>query len=151
MVYPPYQCRHGRRRNHLVYHCERILFSVEYDKVFDPNAPPLPLKFILSNVVCAWRAAVLWNYDRRIVAVLALFILGNIGKFFIRRTDGTPDRFSAAAGSELGLGLGPLFTPSHQSIQDTPDAKPDERTLILVGPTLATNVLSTVLIGIQAW
>ena len=93
----------------------------------------------------------LWNYDRRVVAVLALFILGNIGKFFIRRTDGTPDRFSAAAGSELGLGLGPLFTPSHQSIQDTPDAKPDERTLILVGPTLATNVLSTVLIGIQAW
>jgi hypothetical protein len=38
------------------------------------------VKYIISDTVCAWRAAVLWNYDRRVVAVLSLFILGTIGK-----------------------------------------------------------------------
>ncbi|KAH9979594.1 hypothetical protein BGW80DRAFT_1279152 [Lactifluus volemus] len=91
--------------------------------------------FILSDVVCAWRAAVLWNYDRRILAILALFVIGTI----------------VAGSSNLGVCLGPLFSPSYQPPQNAGSAKPDERTLILVGPTLATNVLSTVLIGIQTW
>jgi hypothetical protein len=38
------------------------------------------VKYIISDVVCAWRAAVLWNYDRRVVATLSLFVLGTIGK-----------------------------------------------------------------------
>ncbi len=35
-----------------------------------------PNQYILSEVVCAWRAAVLWNYDRRVVAVLMVFLIG---------------------------------------------------------------------------
>jgi hypothetical protein len=33
-------------------------------------------QYILSEVVCAWRAAVLWDYDRRVVAVLIVFLVG---------------------------------------------------------------------------
>ncbi|KAI0287743.1 hypothetical protein BC826DRAFT_1042283 [Russula brevipes] len=95
--------------------------------------------YVLSDVVCAWRAAVLWNYDRRVVAVLAFFVLGT----------------TAAAGSDLGFSLRPLFKPSSDQLgltQDGNSAKLDDhRVLILVGPTLATNVLSTSLIGIQVW
>lgn len=64
---------------------------------------------------------------------------------------------SAAAGSDLGLGLSPLFRPSFD-----PSLEPDQagssailrgggHPLILVGPTLATNFLSTSLIVLQAW
>ncbi|KAI0300036.1 hypothetical protein B0F90DRAFT_1726140 [Multifurca ochricompacta] len=91
--------------------------------------------YILSDTVCAWRAAVLWNYERRIVGALALFILGT----------------TAAAGSDLGLNLEPLFSSSHQSTQGESHGKLGERALIFVGPTLATNILSTSLIGIKVW
>lgn len=93
--------------------------------------------YILSFVVCAWRAAVLWNYDRRVVAVLVFFILGTI----------------AAAGSDLGLSLHPLFSNlSNRSSQAGSSAiLSGTRSLILVLPALATNFLSALLIGIQAW
>jgi len=93
--------------------------------------------FIISDVVCAWRAAVLWNYDRRVVSILALFVLGTI----------------AAACSLLGLRFAPFFShhsdASARAVGDT--FLSGHRALILFGPTLATNVLSTSLIGLQAW
>ncbi len=58
---------------------------------------------------------------------------------------------TAAAGCDLGLSLAPLFSPSHQSIQDESNVKLGERALIMVGPTLATNLLSTGLIAWKAW
>ncbi|KAI0284459.1 hypothetical protein BC826DRAFT_1056195, partial [Russula brevipes] len=86
--------------------------------------------YVLSDVVCAWRAAVLWNYDRRVVAVLAFFVLGTTASGLS----------SKPSSDQLGL------------TQDGNSAKLDDhRVLILVGPTLATNVLSTSLIGIQVW
>ena len=36
-------------------------------------------QYILSDIICAWRAVVLWNGDKRVVAILLLFILGTIG------------------------------------------------------------------------
>jgi hypothetical protein len=60
--------------------------------------------------------------------------------------------FSAAAGSDLGLGLSPLFGPSSSSkAGSSAILRGGGRPLILVGPTLATNFLSTSLIGLQAW
>ena len=58
---------------------------------------------------------------------------------------------AAAAGCDLGLSLAPLFNPSHQSIQDESGVKLGERALIMVGPTLGTNLLSTGLIAWKAW
>jgi hypothetical protein len=92
--------------------------------------------FILTDLVCAWRAAVLWNYDRRVVAVLALFILGS----------------TVAAGSDLGLCLPTVLKSSNgppQSASGMTIGNP--RAMIMIGPTLATNFLSTSLIGIQLW
>ncbi|KAI0273921.1 hypothetical protein BGY98DRAFT_997854 [Russula aff. rugulosa BPL654] len=83
------------------------------------------IMYILSDVICAWRAVVLWNKDKRVISILLLFILGTIG----------------AA----------LFNPSHQSIQDESGVKLGERALIMVGPTLGTNLLSTGLIAWKAW
>ncbi|KAH9026509.1 hypothetical protein EDB85DRAFT_169167 [Lactarius pseudohatsudake] len=86
------------------------------------------LMYILSDIVCAWRAVVLWNRDKRIIAILLLLILGT----------------AAAAGCELGLGDPvPLFGRS--SFQS------DQGPLIMVGPTLATNLVSTGLIAWKAW
>ncbi|KAI9450404.1 hypothetical protein BJY52DRAFT_1356837 [Lactarius psammicola] len=84
------------------------------------------LMYILSDVICAWRAVVLWNRDKRVIAILLLFILGTI----------------AAAGCELGLSLIPSSAQG-----ETVGLGP----LIMVGPTLATNLLSTGLIAWKAW
>ncbi|KAF8466078.1 hypothetical protein DFH94DRAFT_698583 [Russula ochroleuca] len=93
------------------------------------------IMYIVSDIICAWRAVVLWNKDKRVIAILLLFILGTV----------------AAAGSDLGLSLAPLFNPSHQSIQDESSVKLGERALIMVGPTLGTNLLSTGLIAWKSW
>lgn len=71
VVGPPYQCRHGRRGDHRSYH-RRCLFR--YPSSYQQSSPRQ--QYILSEVVCAWRAAVLWNYDRRVVAVLMVFLIG---------------------------------------------------------------------------
>ncbi|KAH8991890.1 hypothetical protein EDB86DRAFT_3079513 [Lactarius hatsudake] len=97
------------------------------------------LMYILSDIICAWRAVVLWNRDKRIIAVLLLFIFGT----------------TAAAGCELGLRLAPIFKsglPFLSTIQagTIVNAGP----LIMVGrlgPTLATNLVSTGLIAWKAW
>jgi hypothetical protein len=36
-------------------------------------------QYILCDIVCAWRTVVIWNRDKRIIAILVLFILGTIG------------------------------------------------------------------------
>ncbi|KAI9429369.1 hypothetical protein BJY52DRAFT_128223 [Lactarius psammicola] len=84
------------------------------------------LMYILSDVICAWRAVVLWNRHKCVIAILLLFIFGTI----------------AAAGCELGLSL---ITNTSQG--ETVGLGP----LIMVGPTLATNLLSTGLIAWKAW
>ncbi len=33
----------------------------------------------MSDVICAWRSVVLWNKDKRVIAILLLFILGTMG------------------------------------------------------------------------
>ncbi|KAH9032261.1 hypothetical protein EDB85DRAFT_1260656 [Lactarius pseudohatsudake] len=85
------------------------------------------LMYILSDIVCAWRAVVLWNRDKRVIAILLFLILGT----------------TAAAGCELGFGLGP--PTSQVSFQS------NQGPLIMVGPTLATNLVSTGLIAWKAW
>lgn len=90
------------------------------------------------------------------IAILLLFILGTIGapgNNLIRHCLSLIKRkcLTAAAGCDLGLSLAPLFNPSHQSIQDESGVKLGERALIMVGPTLATNLLSTGLIAWKAW
>ncbi|KAH8991860.1 hypothetical protein EDB86DRAFT_3180766 [Lactarius hatsudake] len=96
------------------------------------------LMYILSDIVCAWRAVVLWNRDKRVIAILLLFILGT----------------TAAAGCELGLSLAPVFnsdlpyySPAAAGLRGTVNYGP----LIMVGPTLGTNLLSTGLIAWKAW
>ncbi|KAH8989806.1 hypothetical protein EDB92DRAFT_819702 [Lactarius akahatsu] len=86
------------------------------------------LMYILSDIVCAWRAVALWNRDKRIIAILLLLILGT----------------AAAAGCELRL-RSPVFPSGQSGFQS------DRGPLIMVGPTLATNLVSTGLIAWKAW
>ena len=37
------------------------------------------VQYILSDIICAWRAAVLWNRDKRVIAILLFFVLGTTG------------------------------------------------------------------------
>jgi hypothetical protein len=37
------------------------------------------VQYILSDIICAWRTVVLWNRDKRVIAVLLFFILGSTG------------------------------------------------------------------------
>lgn len=105
----------------------------------------------MSDIICAWRAVVLWNKDKRVIAILLLFILGTVGVSGIDPSSHPHSPRAAAAGSDLGLSLAPLFNPSHQSIQDESSVKLGERALIMVGPTLGTNLLSTGLIAWKSW
>ncbi|KAH9004434.1 hypothetical protein EDB86DRAFT_1941544 [Lactarius hatsudake] len=86
------------------------------------------LMYILSDIVCTWRAVVLWNRDKRIIVILLLLIFGT----------------AAAAGCELRLS-NPVFPSGESSLAG------DVGPLIMVGPTLATNLVSTGLIAWKAW
>ncbi|KAH8979112.1 hypothetical protein EDB86DRAFT_3108221 [Lactarius hatsudake] len=93
--------------------------------------------YILSDIICAWRAVGLWNKDKRVIATLLL---------------GT----TVAGGYELGVTLRPNFefnTPYYYSIQDSlvPETTGDSGPLIMVCPTLGTNLVSTGLIAWKAW
>jgi len=112
-----------------------IWSSTKTNIIIAVGATMTRIVFILSDVVCAWRAVVLWNKDKRVIATLALFILGT----------------TAAAAADLVLNLGPLFDSSNKSIQDESGVKMGERVLIMFGPTLGTNLLSTGLIAWKAW
>ena len=37
------------------------------------------VQYILCDSICAWRTVVLWNKDKRIIAILAFFILVTTG------------------------------------------------------------------------
>jgi len=80
---------------------------------------------ILSDVVCAWRAMVLWKYDRRVVTILSICLLGTfaacIYDFHFELTQGQQSGYTA------------------------------DFALILVVPILVTNTLSTSLIAWKAW
>jgi hypothetical protein len=107
---------------------------------------------------------VLWNYDRRVLAVLAVFVLGTIGELsplsLTCRDGDQPRAFfflinyvsPGAGGVDLGFYLHTTFKSSDQALQQGTGVKEgDARAAIMIGPTLATNLLSTLLIGIRAW
>ncbi|KAI9439086.1 hypothetical protein H4582DRAFT_112939 [Lactarius indigo] len=93
--------------------------------------------YILSDIICAWRAVVLWNRDKRVIAILLLFVLGT----------------TAAAGCELGFSLVPIFEfrQPYFYIFRTGPTTGDSGPLIMAGPTLGTNLVSTGLIAWKAW
>lgn len=106
-------------------------------------------QYILSEVVCAWRAAVLWDYDRRVVAVLTVFLIGATCESpHFSDKPRLLSLISAAAGVNLGRTLHPIFVSQTTTDSGT---KLGETALIMIGPLLATNILSTALIGIKAW
>ena len=116
----------------------------------------MAVQYILSDIICAWRAVVLWNRDKRIVAIILLFILGTTGTYkwepssssFCAHRVPTP---AAAAACDIGINLVALFAQSHTCIQDEGDLNLGKLALIFAGPTLATNLLSTGLIAWKFW
>ncbi|KAI9439104.1 hypothetical protein H4582DRAFT_2075759 [Lactarius indigo] len=103
--------------------------------VFAVESTITRLMYILSDIVCAWRAVVLWNRDKRVIAILLLLILGT----------------AAIGGYELGS-LVPDFKYAmpyyyNYRIGRTRDSGPQ----IMAGPTLGTNIVSTGLIAWKAW
>ena len=37
------------------------------------------VQYMLCDVICAWRTVVIWNKDKRIIAILVIFVLGSFG------------------------------------------------------------------------
>ena len=37
------------------------------------------VQYVLCDTICAWRTVVLWNKDKRVIAILLLFVLGTVG------------------------------------------------------------------------
>lgn len=85
---------------------------------------------IISDMVCAWRAIVLWRYDRRVVIILSACIAGTF----------------AAGIYDLRLAL--RNNPGPQGGDGIEEGKV---AAIVVGPMLGTNILSTSLIAWKAW
>ncbi|KAF8266930.1 hypothetical protein EI94DRAFT_1786655 [Lactarius quietus] len=75
------------------------------------------------------------DYDRRVISVFMFFLVGA----------------TSAAGVNLGRTLHPLFVPAPQTSTPESGTKLGESALILIGPLLAMNILSTALIGTKAW
>ncbi|KAI9433492.1 hypothetical protein H4582DRAFT_983858 [Lactarius indigo] len=109
--------------------------SYHINIVFTVEATIARLMYILSDIVCAWRAVVLWNRDKRVIAVLLPFVLGT----------------TAAAGCELGLSLVPLFKSNLPYFSTQGRITVNFGPLIMVVPTLGTNLVSTGLIAWKAW
>ncbi|KAI0275529.1 hypothetical protein BGY98DRAFT_992487 [Russula aff. rugulosa BPL654] len=84
---------------------------------------------VLSDVVCAWRAMVLWKYDRRVIALLSVCVLGTF------------------AGCIYDVKLALEVKPGTNE-QNLPQGK---LAVVIVAPMLGTNVLSTSLIAWKAW
>ncbi|KAH9010313.1 hypothetical protein EDB84DRAFT_1570593 [Lactarius hengduanensis] len=109
--------------------------SYRTNVVFAVDATITRLMYILGDIICAWRAVVLWNRDKHVISILLLFLLGT----------------TAAAGCELGLSLVPLFKSDLRYFTTQGKATANFGPLIMVGPTLATNLVSTGLIAWKAW
>ncbi|KAI0259484.1 hypothetical protein BC834DRAFT_974204 [Gloeopeniophorella convolvens] len=88
---------------------------------------------ILSDIVCAWRAVVLWNSDRRVLAFLTTIIIATIG----------------TVGYDLYLRQ--LYQQESDSATRVPSVTEGTLVLIFALPMLSTNVVSTVLIAWKAW
>ncbi|KAH9173239.1 hypothetical protein EDB89DRAFT_2068992 [Lactarius sanguifluus] len=88
---------------------------------------PLP---VISDMVCAWRAIVLWKYDRRVVIILSACITGTF----------------AVCIYDLKLALRNQPGPNGGDGIDN-----GKVAAIIVGPMLGTNILSTLLIAWKAW
>ncbi|KAH9032245.1 hypothetical protein EDB85DRAFT_2145623 [Lactarius pseudohatsudake] len=97
-----------------------------------PSAQLMAVQYILSDIVCAWRAVVLWNRDKHVTALLLFLVIGT----------------TAAVGCELGLSLIPILSPPYVSIPIIAD---DFGPLLVVFPILGTNLVSTALIAMKAW
>ena len=96
----------------------------------------------------------LWNYDRRVVALLALFILGTTGELasWSRESIVFSYVFPVAAGSDLGFCLPTVFNSLNAPpLSGSGMSVSSPRAMIMVGPSLATNVVSTSLILTQVW
>ncbi len=108
---------------------------------------------MLSDVVFAWRAIVLWKYDRRVVAILSICVL---------RTFGVCPRIVASISLAQNVVMGltaasiydlKLLFQFHQTVQGLQNLLRLDReaTAIFVGPILCTNLLSTSFIAWKAW
>ena len=111
------------------------------------------IQYLLNDIICAWRTVVLWDRNKRVIAILLFFILGTAGTWlgFLKplcaHLEPTPP---AAAVCDLYYTIMPLFGTDNRRIEDP--SKVGERVLLfVVGPTLATNLLSTGLIAWKAW
>ncbi|KAI9439073.1 hypothetical protein H4582DRAFT_1946478 [Lactarius indigo] len=85
---------------------------------------------VISDMVCAWRAIVLWKYDRRVVFILSACITGTF------------------AVSIYDLKLALMNHPGPNGGDGIDEGKV---AAIIVGPMLGTNILSTLLIAWKAW
>ncbi|KAI0056952.1 hypothetical protein BV25DRAFT_1920589 [Artomyces pyxidatus] len=98
------------------------------------GAVSVRINYILSDAIVVWRALTLWGSNKQVFIILSIFMLGT----------------TAAAGSDVGLSLAQLFN-THNIAENQSPSKLGERSLILVGPTLGTNILATSLIAYKAW
>ena len=99
-------------------------------------------------MVCAWRAIVLWKYDRRVVVILSTCIVGTFGScplylVPLKRRTGS---FPAVSIYDLKLAL--MNEPGPNAGHGIDEGKV---AAIVVGPMLGTNILSTSLIAWKAW
>ncbi|KAH8993744.1 hypothetical protein EDB92DRAFT_1853160 [Lactarius akahatsu] len=85
---------------------------------------------VISDMVCAWRAVVLWKYDRRVVFILSACITGTF----------------AVSIYDLKLAL-----KNHPGPNGGGGIDEGKVAAIIVGPMLGTNILSTLLIAWKAW
>ena len=101
-------------------------------------------------MVCAWRAFVLWRYDRRVVVLLSACIIGTFGTFsclsLLKCSPELRDGFPAVGIYDIKLAImnDPGPQAGHGIAEGTVAA-------IVVGPMLGTNILSTSLIAWKAW
>ncbi|KAH9032273.1 hypothetical protein EDB85DRAFT_2236275 [Lactarius pseudohatsudake] len=89
-----------------------------------------PSLAIGCDMVCAWRAIVLWKYDRRVVFILSACITGTF----------------AVSIYDLKLAL-----KNHPGPNGGDGVDEGKVAAIIVGPMLGTNILSTLLIAWKAW
>jgi len=85
---------------------------------------------IISDMVCAWRAIVLWRYDRRVVVILSACIVATFA---------------------FGIYDIKLALTNHPGTQGGDGIDEGKVAAMVVGPMLGTNILSTSLIAWKAW
>ncbi|KAH9021761.1 hypothetical protein EDB84DRAFT_1619909 [Lactarius hengduanensis] len=96
-----------------------------------PSAQLMAVQYILSDIICAWRAVVLWNRDKHVTALLLFLVIGTTGTY---------------KGSLVVVH--PVLIRDQSSIPIIAD---DFGPLLVVFPILGTNLVSTALIAMKAW